>query len=191
MTQSLGKNPLTGVGTEPATCWARRLSQAVSCCASLCAGATREHAGYGSSWCWKNRAVGRVRACRCDGRMGCCPVRASARLQHRPRHLLQLSLVSRNPRDKRCRALNESGRRSRYSRAQDGRPRDQLGRSFSVDSTPQTDTRNRKLTRALFDVVEMAVEKGRQGFILLLDEAQVVRDREREQLLFPYSSVQS
>jgi DNA-binding transcriptional ArsR family regulator len=32
------------------------------------------------------------------------------------------------------------------------------------------------ITRALFEVVEMAVEKGRTGFVLLLDEAQVVRD---------------
>jgi DNA-binding transcriptional ArsR family regulator len=51
---------------------------------------------------------------------------------------------------------------------------------FSISYTPQTDAEREDLTRALFDVVEMAVEKGRQGFILLLDEAQVVRDRDRE-----------
>ncbi len=32
------------------------------------------------------------------------------------------------------------------------------------------------ITRALFEVVEMAIEKGRAGFVLLLDEAQVIRD---------------
>lgn len=51
---------------------------------------------------------------------------------------------------------------------------------FSVTYTPQTEAEREDLTRALFEVIEMAVEKGRKGFVLLLDEAQVVRDRDRE-----------
>lgn len=47
---------------------------------------------------------------------------------------------------------------------------------FTVSYTPAADTREEDLTRALFETVETAVEKGRTGFVLLLDEAQVVRD---------------
>ena len=41
---------------------------------------------------------------------------------------------------------------------------------------PAVDTDRQDLSRALFEVVETAVGKGREGFVLLLDEAQVVRD---------------
>jgi hypothetical protein len=51
---------------------------------------------------------------------------------------------------------------------------------FAITYTPQTESEREDLTRALFNVVEMAVEKGRTGFLLLLDEAQVVRDRDKE-----------
>lgn len=47
---------------------------------------------------------------------------------------------------------------------------------FTLTYTPAADTREEDLTRALFEVAETAVEKGRSGFVLLLDEAQVVRD---------------
>jgi hypothetical protein len=43
------------------------------------------------------------------------------------------------------------------------------------------------ITKALFDVVEMAVEKGRAGFVLLLDEAQVVRDETKRNGEHPLS----
>jgi DNA-binding transcriptional ArsR family regulator len=52
---------------------------------------------------------------------------------------------------------------------------------FKVTYTPGAEAGREDLTHALFDAVEMAVEKGRKGFILLLDEAQVVRDRTREE----------
>ena len=53
---------------------------------------------------------------------------------------------------------------------------------FTVTYNPFAPEPGREdLTRSLFNVVEMAVEKGRQGFVLLLDEAQVVRDRNREE----------
>jgi hypothetical protein len=41
---------------------------------------------------------------------------------------------------------------------------------------PAFDSDRQDLSKALFDVVEMSVKKGRDGFVLLLDEAQVVRD---------------
>ena len=41
---------------------------------------------------------------------------------------------------------------------------------------PAADTDRHDLSHALFEVVELAVRKGREGFVLLLDEAQVVRD---------------
>lgn len=47
---------------------------------------------------------------------------------------------------------------------------------FTVTYEPFADDAQRDLSRALFEVVEMAVEKGRDGFMLLLDEAQIVRD---------------
>jgi hypothetical protein len=47
---------------------------------------------------------------------------------------------------------------------------------FAVTYDPGADSGREDLTRALFEVVEMAVEKGQHGFALLLDEAQVVRD---------------
>lgn len=47
---------------------------------------------------------------------------------------------------------------------------------FTLSYTPAADTPEEDLTRSLFNAVEMAVEKGRTGFVLLLDEAQVVRD---------------
>lgn len=47
---------------------------------------------------------------------------------------------------------------------------------FAVTYDPFTDTGREDLARALFEASEMAVEKGYEGFVLLLDEAQVVRD---------------
>lgn len=47
---------------------------------------------------------------------------------------------------------------------------------FQITYDPIGGQEREDITRALFEVVEMAVEKGRTGFVLLLDEAQVVRD---------------
>ena len=47
---------------------------------------------------------------------------------------------------------------------------------FTLTYQPFADTGREDLARALFETVEMAVEKGHNGFVLLLDEAQVVRD---------------
>ena len=47
---------------------------------------------------------------------------------------------------------------------------------FQVTYDPLVEQQREDITKALFEVVEMAVEKGRTGFVLLLDEAQVIRD---------------
>jgi DNA-binding transcriptional ArsR family regulator len=47
---------------------------------------------------------------------------------------------------------------------------------FQITYDPMAEQQREDLTKALFEVVEMGVEKGRTGFVLLLDEAQVVRD---------------
>ena len=47
---------------------------------------------------------------------------------------------------------------------------------FAMTYQPGSDSGRQDLSRALFEIVEVAVEKGHTGFVLLLDEAQVVRD---------------
>jgi DNA-binding transcriptional ArsR family regulator len=47
---------------------------------------------------------------------------------------------------------------------------------FSLGYDPVASEHRADVTRTLFEVVEMAVEKSHEGFVLLLDEAQVVRD---------------
>ncbi len=47
---------------------------------------------------------------------------------------------------------------------------------FRLSYQASPDSGRDDLSRALFEVVEMAVQKGHSGFVVLLDEAQVVRD---------------
>ena len=47
---------------------------------------------------------------------------------------------------------------------------------IAVTYDPFVDSERQDLSRALFDATETAVSKGREGFVVLLDEAQVVRD---------------
>jgi DNA-binding transcriptional ArsR family regulator len=47
---------------------------------------------------------------------------------------------------------------------------------FSLTYDPVIGQPREDITKALFEVVEVAVEKGRAGFVLLLDEAQAIRD---------------
>lgn len=58
---------------------------------------------------------------------------------------------------------------------------------FVVTYDPVVGEPREDVTRALFEVVEMAVEKGRAGFVLLLDEAQVVRDETKRNGEHPLS----
>lgn len=47
---------------------------------------------------------------------------------------------------------------------------------FTLSYTPGADDREEDMVRELFETLEMTLEKGRLGLILLLDEAQVLRD---------------
>jgi hypothetical protein len=58
---------------------------------------------------------------------------------------------------------------------------------FSVTYDPIVGQARKDIAKALFEVVEMAVEKGRAGFVLLLDEAQVVRDETKRDGEHPLS----
>lgn len=49
---------------------------------------------------------------------------------------------------------------------------------FRLTYQASSDPGREDLSRALFEVVEMAVQKGHSGFVVLLDEAQVVRDEQ-------------
>ncbi|HEX6700167.1 MAG TPA: ATP-binding protein [Gaiellaceae bacterium] len=49
---------------------------------------------------------------------------------------------------------------------------------FVLTYAPFAEQAQEDLSKALYEVVEMAVEKGRDGFVLLLDETQVVRDEQ-------------
>jgi DNA-binding transcriptional ArsR family regulator len=58
---------------------------------------------------------------------------------------------------------------------------------FAFTYDPVVGQPREDVARALFEVVEMAVEKGRPGFVLLLDEAQVVRDETKRDGEHPLS----
>jgi hypothetical protein len=58
---------------------------------------------------------------------------------------------------------------------------------FQVTYDPMVEQQREDVTRALFEVVEMAVEKGHAGFVLLLDEAQVIRDETKRSGEHPLS----
>ncbi|HYZ78961.1 MAG TPA: ATP-binding protein [Gaiellaceae bacterium] len=50
---------------------------------------------------------------------------------------------------------------------------------FVLTYTPLAEQAQEDLSKSLYEVVEAAVEKGRDGFILLLDETQVIRDEHK------------
>lgn len=58
---------------------------------------------------------------------------------------------------------------------------------FQVTYDPMVEQQREDVTKALFEVVEMAVQKGRTGFALLLDEAQIIRDETKRKGEHPLS----
>jgi hypothetical protein len=58
---------------------------------------------------------------------------------------------------------------------------------FSITYDPLGGKPREDITKAVFEVVEMAVQKGRTGFVFLLDEAQVVRDETKRNGEHPLS----
>lgn len=105
---------------------------------------------------------------------------ASALLEFQPGHNTDDSLVK---------ALIKSGTQAKEQLSRTERLRSAVGKAarragtlgigwgeFVLTYSPFADQAQEDLSRALYEVIEMAVEKGREGFVLLLDEAQVVRD---------------
>lgn len=58
---------------------------------------------------------------------------------------------------------------------------------FALTYDPVEERQREDIARTLFEVVEMSVQKGREGFVLLLDEAQVLRDEARRDGEHPLS----
>jgi hypothetical protein len=58
---------------------------------------------------------------------------------------------------------------------------------FALTYDPIVGQQREDITRALFEVVEMSVQRGREGFVLLLDEAQVIRDETKRDGEHPLS----
>jgi len=58
---------------------------------------------------------------------------------------------------------------------------------FALTYDPLGSQPREDIAKALFEVVEMAVDKGREGFVLLLDEAQVIRDESKRDGEHPLS----
>ncbi len=58
---------------------------------------------------------------------------------------------------------------------------------FALTYDPVVGRRREDITRSLFEVVEMSVQKGREGFVLLLDEAQAIRDETKRDGEHPLS----
>lgn len=58
---------------------------------------------------------------------------------------------------------------------------------FQVTYDPMVEQQREDITKALFEVVETAIQKGRTGFVLLLDEAQIIRDETKRDGEHPLS----
>jgi hypothetical protein len=116
---------------------------------------------------------------------------ASAMLEFQPGHNAEDTLVSALT----AAAQNSRERLSRVERIKKavGNAARQAGSlgfgwgEFVVTYDPVAGQPREDITRALFEVVEMAVEKGRGGFVLLLDEAQVIRDETKRSGEHPLS----
>lgn len=116
---------------------------------------------------------------------------ASAMLEFQPSHNAEAALVT---------ALTSVTREARERLSRMERIRKAVGGvarnagtlsvgwgEFMLTYDPIVGQPREDITRALFEVVETAVEKGRPGFVLLLDEAQVVRDETRRNGEHPLS----
>jgi DNA-binding transcriptional ArsR family regulator len=116
---------------------------------------------------------------------------ASAMLEFQPGHNAEAALVT---------ALTSVAQNSRERLSKVERIKKAVGNAarqagtlgfgwgeFVVTYDPIVGQPREDVTRALFEVVEMAVEKGRAGFVLLLDEAQVVRDETKRNGEHPLS----
>lgn len=176
MTQSLGKNPFRpGVGTKPLHLAGR--DQPMRRFGAMLRGAPEQPANMrltGLRGVGKTVLLGEFQAIAERSDWAC------AVLEFQPGHNREDSMVSAL-----LNVAQESKARlsriERIKKAVGGAVRNAgtLGigwNEFQITFDPMAEQQREDLTKSLFEVVEMAVEKGRMGFVLLLDEAQVVRD---------------
>lgn len=187
MTQTLGKNPFRpGVGTRPLHLAGR--DQPMRRFASMLRAAPELPANMrltGLRGVGKTVLLGEFQAIAERSEW------ASAVLEFQPGHNREDSMVSTL-----LNIANDSklrlSRVERIKKAVGGAVRNAgtLGvgwNEFQVTYDPMVEQQREDITKALFEVVEMAVEKGRTGFVLLLDEAQVVRDETKRMGEHPLS----
>ncbi len=187
MTQTLGKNPFRpGVGTRPLHLAGR--DQPMKRFEAMLRAAPEQPANMrltGLRGVGKTVLLGEFQAIaeRSDW--------ASAVLEFQPGHNREDSMVSTLLNIAQDSKLRLS-RVERLKKAVGGAVRSAgtLGvgwNEFQVTYDPMAEQHREDITKALFEVVEMAVEKGRTGFVLLLDEAQVVRDETKRMGEHPLS----
>lgn len=187
MTQPLGKNPFRpGVGTRPLHLAGR--DQPMRRFAAMLRAAPEQPANMrltGLRGVGKTVLLGEFQAIaeRSDW--------ASAVLEFQPGHNREDSMVSTLLSIAHDSKLRLS-RIERIKKAVGGAVRNAgtLGvgwNEFQVTYDPMAEQQREDITKALFEVVEMAVENGRNGFVLLLDEAQVVRDETKRMGEHPLS----
>lgn len=187
MTQSLGKNPFRpGVGTRPLHLAGRDLPMRRF--ESMLRAAPEQPANMrltGLRGVGKTVLLGEFQAIAERGEW------ASAVLEFQPRHNQEDQMVS---------ALLNIARDSKMRLSRVERIRKAVGgavknagtlgfgwNEFQITYDPMVEQQREDITKALFEVVEMAVQKGRTGFVLLLDEAQVIRDETKRDGEHPLS----
>jgi DNA-binding transcriptional ArsR family regulator len=187
MTQTLGKNPFRpGVGTRPRYLAGR--DQPMRRFAAMLRAAPEQPANMrltGLRGVGKTVLLGEFEAI--AGRNDW----ASAVLEFQPGHNREDAMVSALLNIAHAAKLRLS-RIERIKKAIGGAVRNAgtlgLGwEEFQITYDPMVEQQREDITKALFEVVEMAVEKGRDGFVLLLDEAQVVRDETKRSGEHPLS----
>lgn len=187
VTQTLGKNPFRpGVGTRPLHLAGR--DQPMRRFAAMLRAAPEQPANMrltGLRGVGKTVLLGEFQAIAEEGGW------ASAVLEFQPGHNREDSMASAL-----LNAVSESklrlSRIERLRKAVGGAVRSAgtLGvgwNEFQLTYDPMVEQQREDITKALFEVVEMAVQKGRAGFVLLLDEAQVVRDETKRMGEHPLS----
>jgi hypothetical protein len=176
MTQILGKNPFRpGVGTRPLHLAGR--DQPMRRFAAMLRSAPEQPANMrltGLRGVGKTVLLGEFQAIAEENGW------ASAVLEFQPGHNREDSMVS---------ALLNIARDSKLRLSRIERIKKAVGSAvksagtlgvswneFQLTYDPMVERQREDIAKALFEVVEMAVEKGRTGFVLLLDEAQIIRD---------------
>lgn len=187
MSQALGKNPFRpGVGTRPLHLAGR--DQPMRRFAAMLRAAPEQPANMrltGLRGVGKTVLLGEFQAIAEQGGW------ASAVLEFQPGHNREDSMASallNIAQDSKLRLSRVERIRKAVGGAVKGAGTLGVGwNEFQVTYDPMVEQQREDITKALFEVVEMAVQKGRAGFVLLLDEAQVVRDETKRMGEHPLS----